>query len=341
MKSLILHAEFKAARAMPKAIVPTFEVEVEFALLHAGAGQSFLLPDNAYATVIHQVAAYLHWSTEGDMDWTRGFLAVGTFAPAMMPVNLREPDMPSAVTTLAFPLTTSAVARIENLRAGRKAKFRVHMRLAGYSTGIVDVMAPPEGPEGPVTKAALTKAMRKESLVMPFYIDRLYATVGPQGISDLEVQKSQWVEEILPGLGFGAWKVYEIPASDIPALEKVDDYVENAAKHFNAGDWKDSMARSRDAVQALEPYLRKYANEAYSDKKGSADEKTAALVASFSGLASSMLDFQSKVFSVLSAGSHPLPAGTTVERPDAEFGLTVAMACRRYVGQRMREGPFP
>jgi len=177
-------------------------------------------------------------------------------------------------------------------------------------------------------------------LPVPFHIDRLIpATVRGQ-IQLIEIDKSKWVEEILPGLGFGAWKIYEIPVSEAADLGKVNEYIDQAAKHLNAGDWKDSLARSRDAVQALEPFLKKYANNAYADKgHGTADEKMARLVTSFSGLASSMLDFQSKVFGLLSAGSHPLPAGTTIERPDAEFGLTVAMACLRYVGTRMSEAP--
>jgi hypothetical protein len=99
------------------------------------------------------------------------------------------------------------------------------------------------------------------------------------------------------------------------------------------------MGRSRDAIQGLEPYLQEYGNKAYTDRKGTAKEKFGELVTSFFDLAGSMHNFQSKLFSILSAGAHPEPPGTSVERADAEFGLTVAMACRRYVGVRLLEPP--
>lgn len=189
-----------------------------------------------------------------------------------------------------------------------------------------------------VNQEWLSQYIKTETVLTPFHVDSMFLMTGRgEGNIDIEVEKSRWAEDILPGLGFGVWKTYEIPVSNEAALGKVDDYIAQAVKNFYTGDWKDSLARSRDAIQALQPYLEKHGNPVYTDKKGPSDQKFTEMVASFSNLASSMYDFQAKTFSLLSAGAHPESPGMMVERADAELGLTIAMACRRYVGARIAE----
>ena len=343
MKNLYLRAEFRGVSAVAMAVAPALEVELAFLCSRTGSGQSFTLPDEVDGFYLSQVVGTLFRLEKEGPGNLEGFVGFGQLSPASyLTEPVREGGRPVEC-ALWVPLSPSTISRLEGMRDGRKPRFSLELRVAGYYEQAVSTYNPPkveaEDRGHPVPMEALAKYVRNEKVAVPFRIDRLFPQTSRGETQTIEVEKSKWVEEILPALGFGAWKVYELPVSEEAALGKVDEYVDQAARHFNAGDWKDSMGRSRDAVQALEPYLKKHANEAYSDRKGDADAKVAALVASFSGLASSMLDFQAKLFSLLSAGSHPLPPGTTVERPDAEFGLSVAMACRRYVGARMREGP--
>ncbi len=343
MRNLYLRAEFKEARARENAVVPTLEVDVVLYASRTGGGQSFTLPQEVTGFSVDRIVGSLFLRQTGNSDMIAGFIGFGHLAPTSYVQEVRDGGVP-AEHTLWFPLSPSTVSRIENLRNGAKARFHLELRVSGLYRQQIRTFSPPEAESGdrghPVAVEDLRTYANYADLAIPFQIDRLIPATARGQNQPIEIDKSRWVEEILPALGFGAWRTYELPVSDDAALGKVNEYVDQAAKHLNTGDWKDSLSRSRDAVQALEPYLRKYANDAYSDKRhGSADSKMAELVASFMGLASGMLDFQSKVFGILSAGSHPLPPSTTIERPDAEFGLTVAMACLRYVGTRMREAP--
>jgi len=342
-KNLYLRAEFKEARAREDAVVPTLEVDIALYASGTASGQSFTVPEEVTGFNVDHIVGSLFLRQEGNSDMIAGFLGFGHPSPTSYVQVVREGSVP-AEQTLWFPLSPSTVSRIENLRRGAKARFHLELKVSGSYWQLIRTFNPPKREEvdrgHPLPVEDLEKYAGSSDIAVPFHVDRLIPATARGQNQAIEIDKSKWVEEILPGIGFGAWKIYELPVSEEAILGKANEYVDQAARHLNAGDWKDSMSRSRDAVQALEPFLKKYANNAYSDKgHGTAEEKMAKLVASFSGLASSMLDFQSKVFGLLSAGSHPLPPGTTIERPDAEFGLTVAMACLRYVGARMREPP--
>lgn len=342
-KNLYLRAEFKEARARENAVVPTLEVDILLYASGTASGQSFTVSEDVMGFNVDRIVGSLFLRQEGNSDMTAGFLGFGHPSPHSYMQVVREGSGP-AEHTLWFPLSPSTISRIENLRRGAKARLHLELKVSGSYQRTIRTFNPPEaGAEDrghPVPVENLQKYVEPAEIAVPFHIDRLIPFTARGQTQAIEIDKSKWVEEILPALGFGAWKIYELPISDDPTLGKVNEYVDQAAKHLNAGDWKDSMSRSRDAIQALEPFLKKYANEAYSDRKhGTAEEKMTELVVSFMGLTSAMFDFQSKLFGILSAGSHPLPPGTTIERPDAEFGLTVAMACLRYVGTRMREAP--
>ncbi len=334
MPDAYLKADFKDIHTKPKAVVPTLEIEAAFTLSKTGDGVSLNISETTGLTVTGIVPS-LYWREGAEGDWTARLVAVG-FMGYTSGANVLRVGEGTFNCRLVFPLSSETVSRIEALRNGRKAKFRVALRVTGLHAKTFEVFVPPKSTTSQqVYENWFAQHVRTEIIQVPFFIDSLNLMTGRgEGNMDIEVDKSRWAEDILPDLGFGVWKTYEIPVSDLAALGKVDEYVEQAAKNFNTGDWKDSLARSRDAVQALEPYLRKYGNPVYDDKKGTAAEKFADMTASFSNLTSSMYDFQAKVFSLLSAGAHPESSGATVERADAELGLSVVMACRRYVGAR-------
>src|SRR2546425_3266676 len=299
MPQVDLRADFKDIHAKPTSVPPSLEIVVGFSLNNTGPTVQLILPEGAGPVWISGVTPYLFWRESGEGDWYARLIAVGSLAPATSLFGLRSAEGPSDCTFL-FPLSSELVAKLETLRNGRKAKFRSTLRVTGHYTRPVETFVAP-----PPQKVA-TGSTRVEPVEVPFNIDNLYVLTGHgEGNMDIEVEKSRWAEEVLPVLGYGVWKTYEIPVSDLPALARVDEYIEQAAKQFEIGEWKTSLARSRDAVQALEPYLKKYGNPVYTDRKGPAEQKIGDLTEAFTKLAASMHDFQSKAFSLLSAGSHP------------------------------------
>jgi hypothetical protein len=334
MPQVYLRADFKDIHAKPMTVPPTLEAVLAFTLNNSGPGHPMMLPEGASTVYITGVVPYLFWREPGEGDWYARSIAAGSLAPGTILPQIR-PAEGACECTLLFQLSSELVSKLEGLRNGRKAKFRLTLRVTGHYTRPMEIFSPPR-PE-----VVATGKTRVEQIEVPFSIDSMNVSTGRgENSMDIEVEKSRWAEEVLPVLGYGVWKTYEIPISDLPALGKVDEYIEQAAKQFEIGEWKASLARSRDAVQTLEPYLKKYGNPVYSDRKGGpSEQKFGDLTDAFSKLASTMYEFQSKVFGLLSAGSHPEADGTTVERADAELGLTVAMACRRYVGSRMLKEP--
>ena len=130
--------------------------------------------------------------------------------------------------------------------------------------------------------------------------------------------------------------LYEVPVENFDGAAQVDVYLQNAVKQFLAGEYKLSVAASRDVVETLERELGANANPAFGDRFGSADRKVKKLAEAFGELTQAMLAYQGAVKSLLAAGSHPERPDELVERPDAEMALWVALTLRRYVGMRLR-----
>jgi hypothetical protein len=318
-------------------------LEISLTLSKRAVGHPINVPEDVDHVTIASMVPYLYWRLDDSRFFTDGFLCSGVLALGSVyrPVQV---DAGPVGYAFVFPLSQTTVSRIEDLRNGRKARFRVFFQVAGYYDATISTFAPPAGLEerDSVPGKVLYSSVAKERVTFPFDVGRLLLTEPRTGnLQDIEVEKSRWVEEILPGLGYGDWTVYElpIPPKEETNLGKADQHIDEAVVQFNHGNWRGSMGRSRDAIEALKPYLKERAGEAYSDQRGAAGEKFEKLIASFSNLTKSMYDFQSKLFSLLSAGTHPEPIGASVERTDAEFGLAVAMACRRYVGVRLLERP--
>src|SRR2546427_4733334 len=278
-KNLYLRAEFKEARARENAVVPTLEVDIALYTSGTANGYPFTVLSDVTGFNVDRIVGSLFLRQEANSDMIAGFLGFGHPAPTSNMQTVREGSVP-AEHTLWFPLSPSTVSRIENMRRGAKAKFHLELRVSGSYHQSIKTFNPPKiegGDRGhPLAAEQLESYVGSSDIAVPFQIDRLIPATARGQNQLIEIDKSKWVEEILPALGFGAWKIYELPLTEEATLGKVNEYIDQAAKHLNAGDWKDSLSRSRDAVQAVEPFLRKYANDAYSDKgHGTADEKMA------------------------------------------------------------------
>lgn len=226
----------------------------------------------------------------------------------------------SADYDLLFPLSPSVLSMVEEVRAGGNPEFGVTLRIAGlfrhsFSTG---------------TPGAVP-------FLVPFVVDDVRVVPHDSTASRLEIEKSRWIERILPGLGVGKWMLYEIPVEYFEGSAQVDTYLNNAVRQFVAGEWKLAMAAARDVVESLERELSAEANPAFGDRYGSPGKKTREVAESYRDLVEAMLAYQAALKSLLAAGSHPERPEELVERPEAEMAVWTALALRRYVGMRLRQ----
>jgi len=268
----------------------------------SAAGTNFGVPDGASRVDVLQVRGQLFFVPSKGPPL---FLCEGISSSWNHGALLLEGSSSSAA--LLFPLRPEQIARLEDLRMGGKMKLRTTVRVLGVTDQPPQVIQIPE----------------------------LEVRQGSQQF--IEIEKSKWVEEILPRMGWGSWKTFEIPLLETSdGLGKIDDLLNEAQKQYGMGNWADCLTACRKAVEELQPYAKEFVNPAHSDEKGGpAPQKIEELGEEFKDLGRSMLEFQSKVRKMLAAGAHKLPPGTTLERADAEFGLLLVVALRRYVGLRM------
>lgn len=265
------------------------------------------------------IEAALYWAPEGP-----GRVRAGGLIARGAPASLRSSNIEieanwAAQYEIDFPLTPGMLSLIEELRSGGPPTFGITLRIGG----VLQILAESPKPGAPPP-------------VVPFVADRVWVTPMTTTDHELPIERSRWVEKILPQLGFGSWLVYEVPLENFDGVAQVDTYLANALKQFASGEWKLSMAASRDVVETLERELEANANPAFGDRYGSAEKKIRAVTDAYRDLVEAMLSYQASVKSLLAAGSHPERPEELVDRPDAEMALWVALSLRRYVGMRLR-----
>lgn len=335
--SYYVRAELDGIDALSEAVGPTLRVNVRVALSHSGSGISVSVPDTATSIRILSLDAQMFWYTPAEGGSHQSlFLASGVPYPwYQLPTVSAAGD---ASVTLLFPLHSELVGRIEEIRHGDKARFQVVLRISGtFSTSVNTLRPPRKGSSGAVSWTGL------EELGMPIeqhqavLLEEIPVRQGTR--QHIEVEKSRWAEEILPGLGWGMWRTVEIPLAALQSdLGKVDDWLHEAEKQLHLADWPASLTASRRAVEAMKPYFEKYINPVHTQQRGpAAAMKATDLTDAIEAWAKSAMGVSEAARKLLHAGAHDVPSGATLERADAELGLMFAVALRRYVGLRMRE----
>jgi hypothetical protein len=316
------HARLKGLEARGAGIVPILSVSLEVQVSTSGGatGQVRLVNQGARSVIFDllQIEARLAYST--DPRATPSSLpsfAVGR--PRSLRTATLELDAKYWVDLdLDFPIPPIVLSELEELRAGQDPHFVVELRFAGVARYQF------ETPPSPVP------------FLDPFVTEDVAVVEHGSGGAVLEVERGRWIEKILPNLGFGRWMVYEVPVENFDGSAQVDVYLANSVKQFLAGEYKLSIAASRDVVETLERELEANANPAFGDRFGSAEKKMRKVADSFGELTQAMLSYQAALKSLLAAGAHPERPEELVERPDAEMALWVALSLRRYVGMRLR-----
>jgi hypothetical protein len=150
------------------------------------------------------------------------------------------------------------------------------------------------------------------------------------------VPKSQWVEQLLPQLGYGGLELLEVRITSNVRPEGLPQSVQElrqAQKYLNEGDWEKAVEHCRKAVEAIpesrnlqlppgRTFGAKVDTLVNEHLKGSLGEKQAKLVA----------DEMKLIWDVSSKAAHPATPGY-FKRPDAEFMVRNTMALVEYFGK--------
>lgn len=322
---------FGGVSARPAA-VPTLSCRVNFMLK---SGPSSNIPTMGIETdlektirvEIHEARAELSYAPGGGpqnpVPLATGFPLVESWTT----LSLENEGM----VDLLFPLNQSTVKLIEILRGGKRPSFRITVKPTGLIRYERTLSVGPPGTKSKVDR-----------VVEPFLGFGVPVWRRDSQSIVLDVPRDQWADDILPVLGLGRWKIYEVPVTDSKPLAEVDAHIDAAMRHFDRGEWRSCVASARDAIQHSESHLSTAAKTHFSIKESNgtiteAGPKVEEIVARYADLVSAMLAFQGKVFTLFSAGDHPQPANVGLERPDAEFALSIALDCRRYVGARFAQ----
>lgn len=313
-------AVLRGFQPIVQAVDPALAVNFEISFNDESRGQEVhgSIPNGSTNLSFHllsiQGALFYGGKEAHDLD---GFLTLGAAIPPFSAQSFSE-QRSANHSTVVFPLTYHLVNKIEEMRKGDDARLRVVMRVSGLLEATV-------GPQ---------------HVMQAIVLDRLPVNPNPHDHSAvLRIAKSEWVETILPQLKFGKFKLYEVPWSESSSMAGVDGYIEDAFTQFNTGNYKRCVGACRDAVEAMKEVLQGTINPVFTDPKATAEAKVDRVREAFTKLASSMLDFEATLTSLMAAGAHPRPPEMTMTRPDAELALSIATSWRRYVGLRLASAP--
>ncbi len=306
MKNYSVRAIYDNLDALSQSVGPALQLSLDLtvAKMSASGAVSVGVPDTATRLDVYDVRAQLYFIHP---DGSHRFLVEG--APIYWNPIFLSLEGSSTRIALVFPIRNEQLIHVEDMRKGGKVRMKATLRILGATDNPPGMIAVPE------------MEIR-------------------QGSSQfIEVEKSKWVEDVLPRMGWGSWRLIEIPFSATQdELGKIDDLLGEAHKQYGMGNWADCLTVCRKAVEELQPHVKEFVNPAHSDDRGGpAPKKIEELGEEFKNLSTSMLEFQAGVRKMLAAGAHKLPLGTTLERADAEFGILLTIALRRYVGLRMQK----
>jgi len=150
------------------------------------------------------------------------------------------------------------------------------------------------------------------------------------------IPKSQWVEQLLPQLGYGGLELLEVRITTNVRSEGLPQAVQElrqAQRHLSEGNWENAVEQCRKAVEAIPESrtLQLPSGRSFGAKvdalmnehlKSSLEDKQRKLIA----------DEMKLLWEVSSQAHHPSTPGY-FKRPDAEFIVRNTMALAEYFGK--------
>jgi hypothetical protein len=208
--------------------------------------------------------------------------------------------------TFTIPLDLKTIDRIERSRNGNlQAAIKVKLLLAVYSRD-----------------------------------DKTIETLRYASVQEMRftVPKSEWVEKVLPGLGYKGLELLEFPTGQGSVAKEFQQAVEEfaqARQHLLNAEWERAVHRCRNVTELI---VNARASSAAATSRFS--DKINAFINDHLNANAEQAKFIAKqmnlLWEVCSSAAHPLP---TVTRADAEFILRTTMSFIAYCGALLKETP--
>lgn len=138
------------------------------------------------------------------------------------------------------------------------------------------------------------------------------------------IPKSDWVEKLLPKLGFKSVSLLEIPKLVDSEFAEIINHVEGAWKQYSMGEYHRVLSDCRKALEALGTKVKSKGFEKTIEEEGR--KKTLPDWSKLLGnddLGDIMGTISQKTIGFITPGSH---AGKTINKEDADFALMVTHA---------------
>lgn len=161
------------------------------------------------------------------------------------------------------------------------------------------------------------------------------------------IPRSHWVKDILPALGYGKFKLIEVPIPEkaIPEIfKKALEELEQAQNHYNNGEYDEAVFRCRNAIQQIPDTLPRSSNE---EEKPSVPTKVKERLKQYFPekiLSNSKREALSRmiigIWNLTSIPHHPSPP-KYFNRYDAETVIGITTFLLSYVGRLLKTKGVP
>ena len=161
------------------------------------------------------------------------------------------------------------------------------------------------------------------------FVAEIHQQPQTRAVSGFQVQfripKSDWVETILPQMGYKTVSLLEIPQLMDPESQQIIDYINGAWKQHSMGEYNRVLSDCRKALEALSTKIRKKGFE----KDISEEEGRKRKVPDWGKLLGNkdlggiLGTLNQKITGFVTPGSH---AGKSVNKEDADFALMTTHA---------------
>ena len=158
-------------------------------------------------------------------------MAIGHARPQTLQTRWTKQHEHTILLTLV--LDNHTLAQIERIRAGQKLNLKAEFRF----------LACQENERSSFTEVQYT-------------------------LENILIEKSKWIEDILPQLNFKAVALVEIPKLEYPDLAESIEKINVAWKKYSAGETKEVLVKCREVLEDVAQYIKKNGFESEVDEGG-------------------------------------------------------------------------
>lgn len=150
-----------------------------------------------------------------------------------------------------------------------------------------------------------------------------------------KVHKSDWVEGILPKLGFKEEALIEVPKIEEPELSGVVNVINDAWKYYSMGEYKEVLKKCREAMEGLAKIVRDrgFSKESTNEKGEKETIPDWGKVLGDEDMGEIIGAIIKKHYGFLAPAAH---YGKVMDRADAELAIMLTHGLVNFISKKLR-----